>query len=293
MRRWLALGLATGALLLTYWMTALLLIVPLCVGLRHIWLRARQRDTAGLAQLLLGGLAAAAVALLVFSPQLLAWKLTIGSWLAIPQGSAFATPQRSHLAEALFGSLYGIAWWTPAYFLGLLGSVWFALRRPWPGVALLAAIVAYLLYNVSLPDWHGSGGFGMRRLTSMGPLLAIGLAMLLDRARRYRPLPMMIAGVLSIWSIGMTLRYVIYLLPHAPYELQNLGLRPILLSPEPFPVGALLYVAQRAWFGALLRTLDGGSLLILGACVLAIAVVSLVWRRYPRRAGDRGDTVTG
>jgi hypothetical protein len=134
--------------------------------------------------------------------------------------------------------------------------------------------------------WHGSGGFGIRRLTSMGPLLAVGLAMLFDRARRYRSLPVMIAGALIVWSVGITLRYVIYLLPHAPYALQALGLRPILLSPEPFPVGALLYVAQRAWFGALLRTLDGGSLLILGVCLLTIVAAGLAWRRYPWRTGD-------
>jgi hypothetical protein len=287
MRRWLALGLASGAMLLTYWMTALLLIVPLCVGLRHVWLRARQHDTAGLWQLALGGMAALALALLVFSPQLLAWKLILGSWLAVPQGSAFATPQRSHLFEALFGSLYGIAWWTPAYFLGLLGGIWFALRRPWPGIVLLAASVAYLLYNVSLPDWHGSGGFGMRRLTSLAPLLAVGLAMLLQRARTYRPLHVMLPGALLLWSLGMTLRYMIYLLPHAPYALQDLGLRPLLLSPEPFPIGALLFVAERGWFGALLRTLNGGSLLIFGACLLAVAVIIIIWRYYPWRQHER------
>ncbi|MFL5803477.1 MAG: hypothetical protein ACJ8CR_17260 [Roseiflexaceae bacterium] len=284
MRRWLALGLAAGALLLTYWMAALLLIIPLGVGLRHAWLRARQRDVPGLLRLAAGALAAGGLAALLFAPQLLAWKLTLGSWLAVPQGSAYATPQQSHLSEVLFGSLYGIAWWTPAYFAGLVGGIWFALRRPWPGLALLAAAGVYLLYNASLPDWHGSGGFGMRRLTSIAPLFAVGLALLLDRARRYRPLPAMLAGALIVWSIGMTVRYAVFQLPHAPYTLQDLGLRPILLSPEPFPVGALLFVTQHSWFGALLRTLDAGSLLILSVCLLAVAACTLLWRRYTWRA---------
>jgi hypothetical protein len=127
----------------------------------------------------------------------------------------------------------------------------------------------------------------MRRLASLAPLLAVGVAMLLQRARSYRPLPIMLAGALTLWSLGMTLRYEIYLLPHAPYALQDLGLRPILLSPEPFPVGALLFVAQRGWFGALLRTLNGGSLLIFGACLLATALIVVAWRYYPWRRHER------
>jgi hypothetical protein len=283
LRRWLALGLAAGAMLVTYWMTALLLILPLCVALRHAWRRARGSDIAGLMRLAAGALAAGGVALLVFTPQLIVWKLLFGSWLAIPQGSTFAAPQHSHLVEVLFGSLYGIAWWTPAYFIGLVGGVWFAIRRPWPGCALLAAISVYLIYNASLPDWHGSGAFGMRRLTSIAPLFAIGFAMLLDRARSYRPLPAMLAGVLIIWSIGMTLRYVTYQLPHEPYALQDLGLRPILLSREPFPVGALMHMSQGGWFGVLLRTPDGGSLLILSTCLTVTAALTFLWRRHKGR----------
>jgi hypothetical protein len=282
-RRWLALGLATRAMLVTYWIMALIQSNPLGVALRHGWRLARHGDRAGLMRLALGALAAGGVAALVFAPQLLVWKLLFGSWLAIPQGSAFATPQRSHLFEVLFGSLYGMAWWTPAYFVGLLGSLWFAIRRPWPGLALLAAIGVYLLYNASLPDWHGSGGFALRRLTGIAPLLAIGLATAFDRARRYQPLPAMLAGALSVWSLGMTLRYVVFLLPHAPYELLGLGLRPILLSPEPLPLGALARVVRNGWFGALLRTLDLGGMLILGAGLVIAAGVILLWRRVTRK----------
>jgi hypothetical protein len=284
LRRWLWLGLAAGAMLVTYWITALLLILPLAVGLRQIWLRARQRDRVGIGRLALGACVAAGVAVLVFAPQLVVWKLILGSWFAIPQGSAFATPQRSHLVEALFGSLYGIAWWTPAYFLGLLGSLWFARRRPWPGVALFAAGAAYLIYNASLPDWHGSGGFGMRRLTAGAPLFAIGLAALFERARRYRPLPAMLAGMLIVWSIAITLRYIVYQLPHEPFRLQGLGLRPILLSPELFPVGALARVSWSGWFGVLLRTLDVGRVLTFGVGLLAAGGVVLLRRRWGRVA---------
>jgi hypothetical protein len=96
----------------------------------------------------------------------------------------------------------------------------------------------------------------------------------------------MLAGALIVWSIGMTLRYVVFLLPHAPFALQDLGLRPILLSPEPLPGGALLFVAQHGWFGALLRTLDAGSLLILSVCLLAVAACTLLWRRYTWRVAQ-------
>ena len=89
----------------------------------------------------------------------------------------------------------------------------------------------------------------------------------------------MLAGALIAWSIGMTLRYVTYQLPHEPYALQDLGLRPIILSREPLPISGLLSVSQHGWFGALLRTLDGGSLLILSVCLIATAALTLLWHR--------------
>lgn len=283
LRRWLVLGLATGAMLVTYWITALLLLIPLAVLLRHAWRRAQQCDEVSLRRMLGGALVAGGAAVLVFVPQLIAWKLVLGSWLAIPQGAGFVTPGQTHLLDMLVGPLYGLAWWTPAFFVGLLGSAWFAWRRPWPGAVLLAAIGLYLAYNASLPDWHGSGAFGLRRLASLAPLFVIGLAALFDASRRVRPLPAMLASVLITWSLGMLLRYVTYQLPHAPFRIRGLGLHAMLLSPTPVPIDALRYVAQESWFGTLARTADSGSLLILGVCLGAAVVLALLRRMFTRR----------
>ena len=50
--------------------------------------------------------------------------------------------------------------------------------------ALITALVAYFLYNAWLPDWHGSGAFGLRRLTLLAPWCMLGLALLFDALRR-------------------------------------------------------------------------------------------------------------
>jgi|HigsolmetaAR201D_1030396.scaffolds.fasta_scaffold04042_2 hypothetical protein len=275
LKRWLLLGVTAGMVLLTYWMTALMLIVPLCVGVRHLWLQ--RHDRAAQIRLLGGGVLAVLVAMVLFFPQMLVWKLTMDSWLTVPQGSPFAMPQRSNVIAALFGSLYGLAWWTPALFLGLVGLVWFARWRPWPGVALLLAALVYLLYNVSLLDWHGSGGFGLRRLTSVAPLLSAGLALLLDRMSRYRAL---LVGALALWSVGITMRYLVYLLPHAPFELRSLGLRPILLTPDPFSLDALLFVIERSWFVGMWRSFNLGHALILTSVVLVLSFCAFIGKRY-------------
>lgn len=278
LRRWAALGAAGGAMILMYWIAALLLIMPGLVFVRQLWSALRRRDRFEMMQLGLGALLAAVVALLVFSPQLLVWKIIYGDWLAIPHGGNYITPRSIKLGQVLFSPLYGVAWWTPAYFVGMLGSVWFALRRPWPGVVLLAGVAIYVLYNASLQRWFAGGSFGMRRFTVLAPMLGVGLAAVIHAARRYPRAMIALAAAIIGWSMAMTLRYVVFAISHDTDVLGNIDLPTLTLTMEPWPFGALRQVTLNSLFGRSLLFPSPGSTILLVALVSACLIAWLAWR---------------
>ena len=104
------------------WQGALygLLILPLAVqglsnkSIRPVWL-----------------LAAAGAALLVFSPQFIAWKILFGRWITIPQGQGFLEPSSANLLIPLFSANHGFFNWTPVMFLGFVGLFLGLRRSPW------------------------------------------------------------------------------------------------------------------------------------------------------------------
>ena len=78
---------------------------------------------------------------------------------------------------------------------------------------LLVTLVSYTIYNASLSDWHGSGAFGMRRLTVATPIFVLGLAALFDLLWHDPRRAWAFAAALCGWGILMTVRYVTLLDP--------------------------------------------------------------------------------
>ena len=106
--------------------------------------------------------------------------------------------------------------------------------------ALLTALVAYFLYNAWLPDWHGSGAFGLRRLTLLAPWCMLGLALLFDALRRrHALLPVVPAALMVGWATLVLIRYDLDLIPHSPGALRKLSPAAFYLSREIFPLWAV------------------------------------------------------
>ncbi len=80
--------------------------------------------------------------------------------------------------------------------------------------ALIIALLAYFLYNAWLPDWHGSGAFGLRRLTLLAPWCMLGLALMFDALRRWQTLlPAIPAALMVSWATLVLIRYDLDLNP--------------------------------------------------------------------------------
>ena len=201
LRGWGLAGLFLGALVLCRWQGLVwaLLLAPLAV-------RQLRRGAARPHWVLAG----AGLALLVFAPQFLAWKILFGHTLTLPQGSAYVDWGAPHLSDVLISANHGLFTWTPAMALGLLGLFLGWRREPWLQGSALAVFAATAWVNGSVTDWDWAAGdaFGARRFDLVVPLLALGLARLLvwlAGLLRRQPLlaPAAALGLLALWNLGL------------------------------------------------------------------------------------------
>jgi len=131
--------------------------------------------------------------------------------------------------DVLFSCKHGAFHWAPVMALAGLGLVWAAVRSAWARVFLLVvAANVYLIGGLGLVQpggteiaanpgattwenlWPGGTMFGMRYLVECVPLLAVGLAALIDRTSvRLSVLWLwrMLLGVLVVWNALLMMSY--------------------------------------------------------------------------------------
>jgi hypothetical protein len=187
--RWVTVGLAGGLMSLVRIQDGVLMALPALDEIKS------RRGIRPLLLLAAGPLAAALV-------QLSIWHRMFGPDLFSLAGSLGGFHHNAvHLGGVLFSSRHGLFTWTPVLALALCG--WFLRMRrdPWLmtlfclGLALNAALNSYR------NDWWGGEAFGQRRLLSLLPFFALGLAEALRFLQR-RPLVPIAALLLTliVWN---------------------------------------------------------------------------------------------
>ena len=145
-----------------------------------------------------------------------------------------------HGMDMLFAPLHGLLPWTPGLFVGGLSLALLWRRNRYLAAAMITVLLAYFLYNAWLPDWHGSGAFGLRRLTLLAPWCMIGLALLFNTLRRWHALlPAIPAALMVVWTTLVLIRYDLDLIPHSVGALRKLSPAAFYLSREIFPLWAV------------------------------------------------------
>jgi hypothetical protein len=165
----------------------------------------------------------AGVALVTFSPQLIAWKILYGSFLSGPMpyldstaGSFSAWP--SHLAQALFSARHGALGWHPLLVAGLVGLALELRRGPEFHVTAALGLVGFaaLAWLVGCWSmWWAGASFGNRFFIGALPWLALGMAEMgsLGATRVWRTLCAAALGVLIVWNFGLLYQYATEMIP--------------------------------------------------------------------------------
>jgi hypothetical protein len=172
-RKYLLVGLFLGLSLLMRWQNLVFVIIPI-LGLlfnRGRFLRDR----------LIALLICLVTAIIVFIPQLLAWKNNFGSWLVLPQGAEFFNLWPENLFNFLFSGYHGLFFWQPLLLLAFLAFVFYFGKvdlKNW--FLLLLALVTAIYVNASVSDWMSGQSFGSRRMDGILVVFAIGLAVIFE-----------------------------------------------------------------------------------------------------------------
>ncbi|MBK9514868.1 MAG: hypothetical protein IPO05_14860 [Flavobacteriales bacterium] len=153
----------------------LLLAIPVVAGKDLTALLTRLRVHPGTA---LGAMLASA---LVIGIQPLLWKLQTGNWLEYGYGGEGFLWDRPEVFKVLFGFRRGLFLWTPVLLLSGIGTLllwrWDRTRAAW----LLVYWVSNVYVISSWWIWYYGSGFGARVFVDHYPVLAIPMALLLQR----------------------------------------------------------------------------------------------------------------
>jgi hypothetical protein len=127
----------------------------------------------------------------------------------LPQGRGFLDLASPHWLDTLISADHGFFNWTPLMLAGFVGLV--AGLRISPllhgGALAIFGLVAWVNGSVPDFDWAAGDAFGARRYSEVVPLMAVGLAYLLELSigflRRW-PLLAPAAGIvfLILWNLG-------------------------------------------------------------------------------------------
>jgi len=201
----LALGLLLGLSMCVRWQNGVFLVLPALDLLLRARSEPRRLPFFGgcLGLLLLGTLVGA-------FPQMLAWKAIYDEWILPypPQGPGFVRLHHPWFLETLFTSRHGLLSWTPVFWLGFLGLLPLARRRPglfWP---LLPPLVVMTWVNMGVADYWGGHSFSNRRFDSLLPIFALGFAAAIEVLRRViRERPRLALGALGLlfacWNVSL------------------------------------------------------------------------------------------
>jgi hypothetical protein len=144
------------------------------------------------------------------------WRF-FGRPLVVPNdvitGQVFVGEPLRYLPQVLFWNHNGWLSWSPIAVLGLAGLLGIAWRGAglwrWLALASLVGITLEVAINASTADWYAGWSFGQRRMAEAYPLLVVGVAWLLGRARGRR-LAVAATSLCAAYSVLLLVAHLYY-----------------------------------------------------------------------------------
>ncbi len=232
---WLLLGTAAGAVVLVRTQDAPYILIPIGSIMWQIIRSFRSGNWVQTRSWLIGAALASIMALLVFLPQMLAWKILYGGWIVNPYADDRAQIffwLQPKLYEVLFSPFHGLFTWHPIYLAAITGLISLAGRQRTLALGLLAilAIETYLIG--SWWSWWQGDSFGGRMFIGATWIWAIGLAALIEQIRiKQIAWPALVTALFLILWNGLALaQYRLGFIPMGlPPTWQQLTIERILL----------------------------------------------------------------
>jgi len=217
-RQWVVLGMISGLMLNVYYVSAVLMVVPLFESLARYWQDLRLRRWQALGYQLLLNVAFSFSVLVTFLPTLITKRIIYGSYLKFGYGEhwSFLSPA---LLRVCFSSEHGLFSWTPVILLSVIGL---ALLSRYDRALSFYSLLGFAMYLYTIgcyQEWAGISSFGNRFFVSLTPLFVLGLASLFDWLGSALPAKVemksapSINALLIVWNMGLIFQWGVHLIP--------------------------------------------------------------------------------
>jgi hypothetical protein len=163
-----------------------------------------------------------------------------------------------HFFDVLFSPQHGLFFWTPLALLGLSGLVWMTVRRAgrlpdsrWVGGLLLMMFGLQIYVSGSVESWTVAGSFGQRRFVATTPLLAVGLAVLIEQASGLAARRWILALALGLgvwWNLGLIAQFGLHTMDRQRLALARNARATFIELPLEGPALAWRYLTDRSSF---------------------------------------------
>jgi len=189
-------------------------------------------------------------AILVFSPQLLAYRALNGRFgpsRLVARKMSYASP---HALAVLFDPGHGLFVWAPLLLVasaGLVAAAWRARRADIVPAALLAALLLQVWINGSVESWTQAGAFGSRRFLGMTPVFAWGLAAVVGLAlpRLGRPAVAATLVLFAWWNVSLMVQFGLKLMDRQQLEWPRVAVSQVREVPRRLGRSAWLFFTDR------------------------------------------------
>jgi hypothetical protein len=216
--QWVLLGAIGGLMMDVYYVSAVVLLLPLLESLTEYWYAARAHGFAAIRRLILANLLFAFALFTAFLPTLITKRIIYGSYLNFGYTEQWFW-RSPGLFKVCFSADHGLFSWTPILIAAVAGL--FLLSRHDRELAVYSVVVfAALLYTIGCyQDWDGLSSFGNRFFVTLTPIFVLGLAAFcdaLERAwseRRAAIVSASATAVLILWNLGLVFQWGTHLIP--------------------------------------------------------------------------------
>ena len=189
-------------------------------------------------------------AVIVFVPQLLAYRAINGGFGPSPLVARKMIYYGPHVLSVLFDPAHGLFVWAPLLLLASGGLVLAAVRArsgdPVP-MALLVALLLQIWINGSVDSWTQAGAFGSRRFVGATPFLAWGLAALLaailPRIDRRAVAALLLA--FAWWNVSLMVQFGLKLMDRQGLEWPRVAVSQVTQVPRHLGRSAWLFFTDR------------------------------------------------
>jgi hypothetical protein len=129
----------------------------------------------------------AAIAIVVFIPQMTYWHLTTGQWFvysykySVGGNETFIYWNNPKIFKVLFGVVSGWYIYSPVMLLSLIGLIWMIIRKSAGSIAILSVFMVILYFNASWWCYTFDCAFGYRSFIEYYSLFAIPMALMLQK----------------------------------------------------------------------------------------------------------------